>query len=134
MSKKVVKDVMAAIETLDRLELQEIGHAVEQAIIAKERADIDDLRAKFEAMCANRGVATASVLSSMPRVVGKKGGTIPAKYRNPDNPSETWTGRGRQPDWLKVFIENGGTREQCALAPLAGGTVDDDANSEEAAA
>ena len=25
---------------------------------------------------------------------------VAAKYRNPDHPSETWAGRGKQPRWL----------------------------------
>ena len=25
---------------------------------------------------------------------------VPPKYRNPDRPSETWSGRGKQPRWL----------------------------------
>ena len=30
-----------------------------------------------------------------------------AKYRNPKNPSETWTGRGRKPRWLNEAIAAG---------------------------
>ena len=29
------------------------------------------------------------------------------KYRNPTRPSETWTGRGKQPQWLTVQLESG---------------------------
>ncbi|MGR3484507.1 MAG: H-NS histone family protein [Paracoccaceae bacterium] len=34
-----------------------------------------------------------------------------AKYRNPDDASQTWTGRGRQPAWFKAKIEDGVARE-----------------------
>jgi DNA-binding protein H-NS len=30
------------------------------------------------------------------------------KYRNPDHPSETWAGRGKQPRWLAARLESGG--------------------------
>ena len=33
--------------------------------------------------------------------------TIFPKYRNPDQPSETWTGRGRQPRWLVAQLRSG---------------------------
>ena len=33
----------------------------------------------------------------------------PAKYRNPDNPRQTWTGKGRQPVWLKEVLDGGGS-------------------------
>jgi DNA-binding protein H-NS len=29
------------------------------------------------------------------------------KYRNPDSPSETWAGRGRQPQWVKMQLRSG---------------------------
>ncbi|SRR5260370_29195819 len=29
------------------------------------------------------------------------------KYRNPDDPSETWSGRGKQPRWLVVLLSAG---------------------------
>jgi DNA-binding protein H-NS len=30
-----------------------------------------------------------------------------AKYVNPDNKSETWTGRGRKPNWLVAKLSKG---------------------------
>jgi DNA-binding protein H-NS len=29
------------------------------------------------------------------------------KYRNPDSPSETWSGRGKQPRWVGVQLKSG---------------------------
>ncbi len=40
----------------------------------------------------------------------KTGRTLPKvapKYRNPANPAETWTGRGKQPRWLAEFTNQG---------------------------
>jgi DNA-binding protein H-NS len=34
-------------------------------------------------------------------------GTVAAKYRNPENPSETWAGRGLKPRWLTAAIKAG---------------------------
>jgi DNA-binding protein H-NS len=33
---------------------------------------------------------------------------VEAKYRNPNNPSETWSGRGKTPRWLAMLIASGG--------------------------
>ena len=38
-----------------------------------------------------------------------------AKYKNPDNPAQTWTGRGRQPAWFKEAIAKGKTPDQMAV-------------------
>lgn len=29
---------------------------------------------------------------------------VPVKYRNPVDPNQTWSGRGRQPAWIKEWI------------------------------
>ena len=41
-----------------------------------------------------------------------------AKYVNPDNRAETWTGRGRKPNWLVAKLEKG--REYHRLRRLTG--------------
>ncbi len=33
--------------------------------------------------------------------------TVHPKYRNPENPSETWAGRGKQPRWLTAQLRSG---------------------------
>jgi DNA-binding protein H-NS len=32
---------------------------------------------------------------------------VPPKFRNPDEPSQTWAGRGKQPLWLKAQLRSG---------------------------
>ena len=39
-----------------------------------------------------------------------RGGLLEAqgpRYRNPDNPAETWSGRGPQPSWVTALRERG---------------------------
>lgn len=35
--------------------------------------------------------------------------TAPIRYRHPDNPSITWTGRGKKPQWVITWIADGGS-------------------------
>jgi DNA-binding protein H-NS len=32
-------------------------------------------------------------------------------YRNPENPKQTWSGRGKQPSWVKEALKSGVTIE-----------------------
>jgi DNA-binding protein H-NS len=34
-------------------------------------------------------------------------GKFPAAYRNPENPTQTWVGRGKRPQWLTAGIAAG---------------------------
>lgn len=38
---------------------------------------------------------------------GRKLGKVAPKYRNPAKPSETWTGRGKQPRWMAALTRKG---------------------------
>src|SRR3954471_9027065 len=48
---------------------------------------------------------------------GKRGGSkmkgrkVAAKYRNPQNRSETWAGRGAMPRWMAAAVKAGKKRE-----------------------
>ncbi len=38
------------------------------------------------------------------------------KYRNPDHPSKTWAGRGKQPHWLTAQVRSGKRIEDFLIA------------------
>lgn len=80
------------------------------------RSDIDkalsdyDARKRSEALAAVHEAAKQHGFKLDELVSGgagrKKTVSVP-KYANPENPSQTWTGRGRQPAWVKEALENG---------------------------
>lgn len=37
----------------------------------------------------------------------KPASILKPKYRNPDNPNDVWSGRGKPPNWYKSAIESG---------------------------
>jgi len=41
---------------------------------------------------------------------------IPAKYQNPENPAETWAGRGKTPRWLAAALKRGKKKEEFLIA------------------
>ena len=43
-------------------------------------------------------------------------GAVPPKYRNPDNPAETWAGRGLKPRWLAAALKSGKKLDQFVIA------------------
>jgi DNA-binding protein H-NS len=48
-----------------------------------------------------------------------RGVKIAPKYRNPENPSETWAGRGLKPRWLAAALKAGKKLEHFAIAGSA---------------
>ena len=50
-----------------------------------------------------------------------KGVKLPAKYKNPLNPEQTWTGRGVDPSWVAALREAGQLESaliQSAINPM----------------
>ena len=41
------------------------------------------------------------------------------KFRNPDKPSETWAGRGKQPRWLKKQLRSGKRMDDFRIKSVA---------------
>jgi DNA-binding protein H-NS len=46
-------------------------------------------------------------------------GPVAPKYRNPENPSETWAGRGLRPRWLAAALKAGKKLEHFSIAHTA---------------
>ena len=74
-----------------------------QVELAKERAT--KLRAKISAMVKAEGFAIEDVFAG-----GRHHGVrrkVKPKYRNPADPSQTWTGRGKRPRWYAAALAAG---------------------------
>jgi DNA-binding protein H-NS len=41
---------------------------------------------------------------------------VHAKYRNPERPSETWSGRGKQPHWVGAQLRSGKNVDDLLIA------------------
>ena len=54
-------------------------------------------------------------LKTAPRARRKYPRVFP-KYRNPQEPSETWSGRGKQPRWLTAALQTGHTIEEFVIS------------------
>lgn len=99
---------MSDLSTMSLNELQKLKKDVERAINSYEARRLADARKALEAKAAELGVSLAEILGGKP-VKGTKA-AVAAKYRNPKNPEETWTGRGRKPRWLVVAMTSVGAK------------------------
>jgi DNA-binding protein H-NS len=90
---------------------------------------LESLRTEVEAMIATkvaeRRQELETQLSQLLEIGGAGNGThrgrgkarsVAAKYRNPKNADEVWSGRGRMPLWLGAEIKAGKDREDFLIA------------------
>ena len=107
---------------LKSLSTQQLAHLIEQAKREKsrkqKRAPIAAVRKKLaklavaegysiEELFGDKSAARAKPASGATPRKSTKGSTVAPKYRNPANPAETWSGRGKHPRWLAGLIGSG---------------------------
>lgn len=90
-------------ETMTLDELKGLKRELDKAIVNFDQKRKAEARRDIEAKAREYGFSLAELMEK----TGKKGGTVAPKYRNPSNPDQTWTGRGRQPIWYREAIEAG---------------------------
>ena len=76
---------------------------IEEAIADKRSEDAQATKEALRAMAEKAGF-------DIKELFGKRGspkGSGVAKYRNPKDISQTWTGRGRKPNWLVDAVKKG---------------------------
>ncbi len=59
-------------------------------------------------------VSESADINSAPRERRKYPRVFP-KYQNPNEPSETWSGRGKQPRWLTAALKTGHTIDEFVI-------------------
>ena len=105
---------MAAANGLDKMsyaELLKLQERIEAAIAAKRIEDAASTKEQLRAMAEKAGF-------SLNDLFGKRGGRKGAgeiKYRNPKDTSQTWTGRGRKPNWLVEAVKKGAKLESFGI-------------------
>lgn len=65
----------------------------------------DEARRVLEEKAREMGFKLDDLAAGTVRRKGKS--TSPARYRHPENPALTWTGRGRRPNWVVAALEEG---------------------------
>src|SRR5579875_853909 len=108
------------LKTLSPKELQSlIANANAQMQEAKS-SQILDLRKKIDALLNNAGLSLDDVYPTRGGRAGRGGkggkrGVVPPKYRNPEDPSQTWTGRGKRPLWFVAALKKRGVTAESLL-------------------
>ena len=101
--------------TVAKLEKEKLK--IEKAISKKEGKERQKALADMKAAAKKNGFDVSELIGDLGtagpgRPRGKKKasarrstGKVAPKYRNPDDPSVTWSGRGRKPKWVEAHLE-----------------------------
>ena len=90
---------------MTRKELEQLQRDTEKALKDAEVRDRKEAKMAAEQAAAKFGFSLSELTGST--VKGRAKASAVAKYANPKDASQTWTGKGRQPLWFKEAIEKG---------------------------
>lgn len=93
-------------------DLKALEKNVAKAIKSFEARHIAKARAELKKHAESLGVSLERVLAAKPQ---SKKTLSPPKYKNPDDPSITWSGRGRKPHWFVDALKNGASEESLKI-------------------
>ena len=100
------------LDSMSLAELKQLHKEIAKAILTFDDRHKAEARAQVEALAKEFGFSLSELIntkSKSPRTY-----TAP-KYQHPENPSLTWTGRGRKPQWFNEALASGKTPEDLAV-------------------
>ena len=102
------------LKNMSRKELEKLKRDVDKALSKVSEQELKAARDAAAKAAATYGYSLAEVADApAPKKRGRKAGGTSAKkagqpkYRNPNNADQTWTGKGRQPEWFKAEVGKG---------------------------
>lgn len=100
------------LNTLSLKELRDLQSQVAKAISGFEDRRKRDALAELEEKAKEMGFSLAELTGV---TAGRKRSPSVAKYANPANAADTWSGRGRKPRWFTEALARGGKPEDMAI-------------------
>ena len=95
------------LDKMTRAELETLRKNLDKAIVDLSKKEKRDALLAAQKAAAAFGYSLDELTSKRAGRSATKGASADPKYMNPENPTQTWTGKGRQPKWFKVALENG---------------------------
>jgi DNA-binding protein H-NS len=94
--------------------LRNLQEQIKQEMKKREHQDLQKAREQILAIAQSVGVPLKDLISSgrAGKAAASGTGSVAVRYRHPDDASQQWTGRGRQPKWVKEWVEGGKSLDQ----------------------
>ncbi|WP_298917806.1 H-NS histone family protein [uncultured Roseobacter sp.] len=109
------------LKTLTRKQLEKLRSDVDTALekmIERERKAAlvaVEKAAKAHGFTLAEIAADAKPVKAKRKVPAKAKVALAPKYANPEDKSQTWSGKGRQPDWFKTALASGSKAEELLI-------------------
>ncbi len=97
------------LKQYSRSELLELTKQIDETLENKLKQNMKNALAEMVEVAKKHDVPFADVIEFYERKNSKKLVKEGLTYRNPNDPSQTWTGKGRRPAWILELLREGMT-------------------------
>jgi DNA-binding protein H-NS len=91
-------------------ELAAIIAEAQAQLVAKQTSKRKEVLAQIKELAASIDVVVT--ITDESKTSKRAASAVVAKYRDPDNPKNAWTGRGLAPKWMKAYLDSGRSKEE----------------------
>lgn len=97
-------------------QLEDLIHRAKARIVEVKEETVSKLREQLAAQARAHGYDISELFGGKAKAAPRKVKTpVKPKYRHPGNPDVTWSGRGRQPAWVREALESGKSLEDLSV-------------------
>ncbi|MCZ4270390.1 H-NS histone family protein [Rhodobacteraceae bacterium G21628-S1] len=97
------------LKQYSRSELLELTKQIDETMENKLKQNMKNALAEMVEVAKKHDVPFADVIEFYERKNRKKPAQVGLTYTNPNDPSQTWTGKGRRPAWVLEMLREGMT-------------------------
>jgi DNA-binding protein H-NS len=105
------------IKSLNHTQLNDLIQKAQARQQELEKEKVTRVREKVFALLKAEDISFEEVFGGGAAVRGKRRGTgtVAPKYRNPADPEQTWSGRGKRPRWFNDALKAGKKEKDLAI-------------------
>jgi DNA-binding protein H-NS len=92
------------LSKLSLAELKDLSLRITEEEKKRAKADVEAARNEIYAIAHRLGMPLKDLIGTGIR---KPTGKVAMQFRNPANAAQEWSGRGRQPKWVKELVASG---------------------------
>lgn len=95
---------MLDLNNMSLKELRELRSQIDRSIASFEERRRREAMVAVEEAAREHGFSLNELTGAK---INRRGGKVAPKYINPEDATQTWTGRGRRPHWIQAALDSG---------------------------
>lgn len=99
---------MTDLSSYSTAQLRELHSRIDEQVKTRQGEEVNKVRTQILELASSVGMSLDQLFSKKSSAAAKSPKKVAPQYQNPENAQQQWSGRGRQPGWVKQHMEKSG--------------------------